>query len=115
MVFRPMLHIGIADGVCTSCKLTKAKGLSSHVSGKRACNGHSTYIDSEILNVAKNIAQMFNEQASTGTFVPRVMVTYHHGKPLLAVPKAQKASLIVKTSETREHQSRSETVAVTNR
>ena len=45
------------------------------------------------------IAQTFNEQASTGTFVPGFMATYCHAKPLLAVPKAQKALLIVMTSE----------------
>ena len=42
---------------------------------------------------------MFNEQASTSTFVPSLMATDCHGKPLLAAPKVQKASLIVKTSE----------------
>ena len=31
-----------------------SKGLSSHVSGERACNGHNMYIDSEILIVTKN-------------------------------------------------------------
>ena len=45
------------------------------------------------------IAQKFNEQASTGTFVPGFMATYCHAKPLLAVPKAQKALPIIKTSE----------------
>ena len=44
-------------------------------------------------------AQTFNEQASTGMFVPGIMATYCHGKPLLAAPKAQKASAIIKTSE----------------
>ena len=48
------------------------------------------YVDSKILDVTK-IAQLFNEQASTGTFV--------HAKPLLEAPKAQKASPIVRTSE----------------
>ena len=52
-------------------------------SGKRAYNGLSTHIDCEIRNVTKT----FNEQASTGTFVPRVMATYCHAKPLLAIPK----------------------------
>ena len=42
---------------------------------------------------------MFIEQASTGTFVPDFMVTCCHGKPLLAAPNTQKASLIVKTSK----------------
>ena len=45
------------------------------------------------------IAQAFNEQASTVTFVPGFMVIYCHAKPLLATPKAQKVSPIVKTSE----------------
>ena len=45
------------------------------------------------------IAQTFNEQASTGTFIPGYMVTYCHTKPLLAAPKAQKALPIVGTSE----------------
>ena len=30
------------------------KGLSSRVSGKRACNSHSTYVDGEIHVVTKN-------------------------------------------------------------
>ena len=42
------------------------KDLLSCISGERACNGHSMYVDNEILK----IAQMFNEQASTSTFVP---------------------------------------------
>ncbi len=45
------------------------------------------------------IAQMFSEQASTGMFVPGFMVTYCLAKLLLAVPKAQKVTLIVRTSE----------------
>ena len=32
-------------------------------------------------------AQTFNEQASADTFVPSVMTTYCHTKPLLAMPK----------------------------
>ena len=45
------------------------------------------------------IAQTFNEQASTGMFVPGFMATYCHAKPLLAAPKAQKALPTVRTSE----------------
>jgi hypothetical protein len=45
------------------------------------------------------IAQTFNEQASTGTFVPGFMATYCHANPLLAALKVQKASPIVETSE----------------
>ena len=45
------------------------------------------------------IVQTFSEQASIGTFVPGFMVTYCHAKPLLAVPKVQKALPIVRTSE----------------
>ena len=44
-------------------------------------NGHSTYVDSEVLK----IAQTFNEQVSTGMFVPGFMATYCHTKPLSAV------------------------------
>ena len=32
-------------------------------------------------------------------FIPCFMATYWHAMPLLAVPKAQKASLIIGTSE----------------
>ena len=45
------------------------------------------------------IAQTFNEQASTGTFVPGFMATYCHAKPLLAAPKTHKALPIVRTNE----------------
>ena len=34
--------------------LATHKGLSSRVSGERACNSHSTYVDNEILDVTKN-------------------------------------------------------------
>ena len=44
------------------------------------------------------IARMFNQQATTGMFVPGFMATYCHAMPLLAAPKAQ-ASSIVRTSE----------------
>ena len=74
------------------------KGLSSCVNSKRACNGHSMFVDSEILDVTKN-SQMFNEQASTGTFVPGFIATYCHAKLLLVAPKAQNASPIVETIE----------------
>ena len=56
---------------------------------------------------------MINEQASTGMFVPGFMATYCHTKLLLAALKAQKASPIVGTSETREHLSRLESAVVT--
>ena len=59
------------------------------------------YVDGEILDITKKIAQTFDEQAtcSTGMFVPCFMVTYCHAKPLLAAPKAQKASPTTGTSE----------------
>ena len=56
------------------------------------------FVDSKTLDVAKN-SHTFNEQASTGMFVPGFMATYCHTKLLLVAPKAQKASLIVRTSE----------------
>ena len=42
---------------------------------------------------------MFNDQASTGMFVPGFMATYCQPKLLLAASMAQKASPIVRTSE----------------
>ena len=100
--------------VCLQVQSNATKGLSSHVSSERACNGLSTYIDSEILNVTK-IAQTINEQASIGTFVPGFKATYCHGKPLLAAPKAQKALMIVEISENgRTRESIRDTVAVIN-
>ena len=45
------------------------------------------------------IAQTFNKQATTGMFTPGFMATYCHAIPLLAAPKALKASSIVGTSE----------------
>ena len=48
------------------------------------------------------IAQTFSEQASTGMFVPGFMVTYYQAKLLVAVPKAQKASPIIGTSENKK-------------
>ena len=45
------------------------------------------------------IAQTFNKQATTGMFIPGFMATYCHTIPLLAAPKALKASSIIGTSE----------------
>ena len=58
------------------------------------------------------IAQTFNKQATTGMFIPGFMATYSHDNivtvghhktrhimPLLAAPKALKASSIIGTSE----------------
>ena len=60
---------------------------------ERACNGHSTHVDGEIRNVTKNSTKlMFNEQANTDTFVLRVMATYCHTKPLLAMPNGPEAT-----------------------
>ena len=50
-------------------------GTLSHVNDERTCNGHSTYVDSKILDVT------INEQASTGMFVPGFMISYCHNKP----------------------------------
>ena len=44
---------------------------------------------------------MFHDQASAAMFVPGFMASCCHTKPLLAVPKAQKASLTIRTSENR--------------
>ena len=52
----------------------------------------------EILDITKN-STIFNEQASTGTFVPGFVAIYYHAKPLLAAPKVQKALPIIRTSE----------------
>ena len=41
------------------------------------------------------IAQTFNKQATTDMFIPGFMATYYHTIPLLAVPKALKASSII--------------------
>ena len=62
------------------------------------------------------IAQTFNEQASTGTFVPSSVAIDCHAKPLLAPPKAPRieASLIIRTSVKCKNTDQSETVAVTN-
>ena len=81
--------------------LTKAihsmKGLSSYVSGERACNDHSTYVDSDILKKA----QTSNEQDSAGMFVPGFMATYRHTKPLSAAPKAPEG--IINRQNNRKH------------
>ena len=44
---------------------------------------------------------MFHDRASTAMFVPGFMATCCHAKPLLAVPKVQKASPTIRTSENR--------------
>ena len=86
------------------------KGLSSRVS-ERACNGHSTYVDSEILDVTKN--STFSEQASTGMFVPGFIVTYCQAKLLLAAPRPRGHHRLLGQVKRREHSSRSESVVVT--
>ena len=63
---------------------------------EKACNGHSTHVDGEIRNVTE-IVQMLNEQASTGTFVPRVMATYCHTNPLLATPNRSETVVVTNT------------------
>ena len=68
------------------------------MSGKRACNGHSMYTDSKILDVTKNSTNI-QYKVSTENFVPGFMVSYRHAKLSLAAPKAQKDSLIVGTSK----------------
>ena len=65
------------------------------------------YVDGEIRDVTK-IAQIFNEQASTGTFVPGFMATYCHIKLSLAALKAQN---VLSTSE---NERTPDIVAVTN-
>ena len=60
--------------------------------------GHSTYTDSEILDVTKNSTTVC-ESSNIVMFVPGFMVTCCHVKPLLAVSKVQKASLTIGTSE----------------
>ena len=62
--------------------------------------GHSTYVDSEIQDTTKNTT-IFRDQASKSMFVPGFMATCCYFKYLLAVPKAQKASPTVGTSENR--------------
>ena len=71
------------------------KGLSSHVSGERACNSHSTYVDSEILDVTINSTNI----QRTSYYRHIYMSTYRHTMPLLAAPRALKASLIIGTSD----------------
>ena len=77
------------------CSQVLPRAYRAAVGGERTCNPHSANVDGEILKVA----QTFSTQASTDMFVAGFMVTYCHAKPLLAVPKAQKASPIIGTSE----------------
>ena len=109
--FHQSVHMGLTLAVITyhainndatfdyTCNTSKIKHMTSRAyraatGGKRACNGHSTHRQRN--PTLLKIALTFSEQASTDTFV---QVTYGHTKPLFGVPKVQKASPIIWTSE----------------